>query len=128
MKISIIDRTSWEFGFPSSAGPGDLARFRTKIYQAAAAPMTIAAMEQPTAIPTTAPLLRPDELASLLLLLAVSELPFAVGTGELVGVILVLNAVVVDIVELDEEEAARTLAMCFPSPRLQQVKFCGPQQ
>jgi hypothetical protein len=82
--------------------------------------MKKAAMKQPTAIPTIASLLRPDELASLLLLVAVSELPFAVGTGELVGVILVLNAVVVvpidlvDIIELDEEGAVRILAMCFP--------------
>ena len=111
-----------------------MARFRAKIYHAAAAPMKIAAIEQPTAIPTIAPLLRPDELASLLLLVAVSEVPIAAGTRELVGVILVLDIIVlvptelVDIIELDEEGAMRILAMCFPSPRLQQVVLSGPQQ
>ena len=119
--------------FPSSAGPESLVRFLTKIYHAIAAPIKIAAMEQPTPIPAMAPLLRPDE-PTLLLLLAVSELPIAVGTGESFGALLVLNAVVpvpvdvVDIIELVEEGAARMLAICFPSPSLQQVVLSGPQQ
>ena len=90
--------------------------------------MKIAAMEQPTAIPTIAPLPRPDEFASLLPVVAVSEVPIAVGTGELVRVVLVLEAVVVVPTGLDEEGAVRILAMRFPSPRLQQVVLSGPQQ
>ena len=116
-----MEQTSWGSGFPSSAGPEELARFRAKIYHAAAAPMMIAAMEQPNAIPMIASLLRPDELASLLLLpVAVSEVLIAGRAGELVGAIPVLDAVVVvpielvDIIELDEEGAVRILAMYSP--------------
>ena len=169
MKISIMEHTSWGSGSPSSAGLEELARFREKIYHATAAPMKIAAMEQPTAIPTIAPLLRPDEVASLVVVVAVSEVPIAVGTGELVGVIFVLDATIlvptelvdvielddiielVDVIELDDvveldnvigvddvvelddtikldEGAMRILAICFPSPRLQQVTLSAPQQ
>ena len=65
-----------------------------------AAPIKTAAMEQPTAIPTIAPVLNPDELASLLLLLAVLGGPMAVGTGVLAGVVLVLGVIVVVPAEL----------------------------
>ncbi len=84
-------------------------------------------MMQPTTIPAIAPLLIVDELELLLL-------PVAVGVVELVETVLLLDIKVVlavddvDVTELVEEGAWRMLAICFPSPRSQQVELFGPQQ